>query len=105
MVIRNSDRIEVLNTQDTEILLNLSTGGAAFLYPEGVRKDQVIIMNINDTAIQGLVIYCRRRSDGYRVGVRFSLLSPDEQAAVNRMVETFSYGVPLKFSIVPLPVM
>ncbi|MBN1757266.1 MAG: PilZ domain-containing protein [Chitinispirillaceae bacterium] len=105
MVIRDSERVEVLKAQGQEMLLNLSHGGAAFLYSRPLPKDQVIVMRINDTFIDGLVMYCHQRTDGYRIGVCFSGMGPEAQAMVNGMIDAFSCGVPLQFSVEDEPVL
>jgi hypothetical protein len=105
MTIRDSERVEVLQAHECESLLNLSTKGAAFIYPHALHKNQNITMNINDTMLQGQVVYCHQRTDGYRIGAHFAIPSSDIQLAVNRMVDAFSCGVPLQFSVVPLPVL
>ncbi len=105
MAIRDSERIEVLKAEASEILLNLSTSGAAFLYSSQLAKDQPVALRINETTINSQVMYCHQRSDGYRIGVRFVGMSPEEQAMVDGMIATFSCGVPLHFSVDDEPVL
>ena len=105
MVIRDGERVEVLKAQEQEMLLNLSSGGAAFLYSRALPKRQTIVLRINDTLVNGLVMYCHQRTDGYRIGVRFSGMEAGILAQLNGMIDAFSCGVPLQFSVEAIPVL
>ena len=100
MVIRDSERVEVLKAPESETLLNLSTGGAAFLYTQALPENREVVLKVNDVAVRGQVIHTRQRTDGYhRIGVRFSRMPPDIQTAIRNMVDSFSCGVPLHFTV------
>ena len=98
MVGRGSERVEVLDVDGSEMLLNLSTMGIAFLHSDPLEKDRSVTVKINEVLVKGRVVYCNKRTDSNRIGVRFDAGTAEEQSAVKRMVESFSCGVPLKLS-------
>ena len=98
MVSRGSERVEVLDVDGSETLLNLSATGVAFLHGDPLEKERAITLVINEVEVEGRVVYCRQRSDGYRIGVRFDTDTGEGVSAVRRMVDSFSCGVPLRFS-------
>ncbi|MBN1575180.1 MAG: PilZ domain-containing protein [Chitinispirillaceae bacterium] len=98
MVGRGSERVEVLDIDGSELLLNLSTTGVAFLHSGPLEENRSVTLTINEVRVEGQVVYCHQRTDSYRIGVRFNTVTTEEQAAVRRMVDSFSCGVPLRFS-------
>jgi len=103
MTKRNSERVEVIKVEGTENLLNLSATGVAFLFPRKIDKNDPVVVRINEITVEGLVVYCHERTDGFRIGMRFNQLSIQEQTTINKMVESFSCGVPLTFSVITSP--
>ena len=103
MVGRGSERVEVLDVDGSEMLLNLSATGVAFLHSDPLEKNRLVTLTINEAQVQGRGVYCHQRTDGYRIGVRFSTVTAEQQAAVKRMVDSFSCGVPLHFSFAVSP--
>ena len=55
--------------------------------------------------IKGLVMSCHRRIDGYRIDVlRFAIMQA-VPAPVSGMIDAFSYGVPLQFTVEDMPIL
>ncbi|MBN1309662.1 MAG: PilZ domain-containing protein [Chitinispirillaceae bacterium] len=101
---RGSERVELLNVDGSETLINLSRTGVAFLHANPLEKNRLVTVRINEVPVRGRVVYCRKRTDGYRIGVRFNAGTAEEQSAVGRLIDSFSCGVSLRvsFEISPL---
>lgn len=99
MTERGSERVEVLKTGESECFLNLSVSGVGFISPQPLSENSRITIMINNLPVDGVVVYCSKRTDGYRVGVKFEKMTQDIQTHLGKMVESFSCGVPLNISI------
>lgn len=103
MAERISDRIELIGSENSERLLNLSATGAAFVFPRELQKGDPVAVRINELTIEGNVVYCHTRVTQFRIGIRFLPLPFEMQAEINKMVDSFSCGVPLRFTIITSP--
>jgi hypothetical protein len=99
MLCRSSERVEVLDVHGSEIILNMSAAGAAFRYPHAFERNQTVRLTINEVIVEGRVVYCHKRTDACRIGVRFTAIQKNDQSALTALVESFSCGVPLQFSL------
>ena len=99
---RASERIEFLGADDSDenMLIDLSATGAAFVYHAEEQKDAQISVKIRDFTVDAVVVYCKPRTKGFRIGLRFIDVSADVQTMLNTTVEEFSRGVPLACEIV-----
>ena len=99
---RGSERIEFVGNDESSknILIDLSTTGAAFLFDSEQKKDTPISVAIKEYTLDAVVVYCQQRADGYRIGLRFTNVPADVQSALKTLVEEFSRGVPLTCEIV-----
>jgi len=92
---RKAERVEFLSTDETpaDLLIDLSTAGAAFLNSRELKPETRITLKINEFALDALVIYCHQRSnDGYRIGTLFRNVGPDVQKGLEDLVDSFSRG-------------
>ena len=92
---RKAERIEFLSGDDmhADLLIDLSTAGAAFLNSRELKPETRITLKINEFAIDALVVYCHQRSsDGYRIGTLFRNVSPELQKGLEDLVDNFSRG-------------
>jgi hypothetical protein len=99
MTERGSERVEVLHVGKSENFLNLSVTGAGFISSQPLSKNSRVTISINAMRLHGYVVYCKKRNEGFRIGVKFNSMAPEVQSEVGKMVESFSCGVPLKISI------
>jgi hypothetical protein len=99
---RVSERVELLGVdeQAQKALVDLSATGVAFIYPVEVKKGAKLSVKIKDYVIDALVIYCRQRADGFRIGMQFRNVPPDLQKGLKILVDEFSRGVPLSCDVV-----
>lgn len=99
---RISERVELLGVDDgvTKALIDLSSTGVAFIHPAEVKKGANLSVKIKDYVIDSVVVYCRQRADGYRIGMQFRNVPPDMQKGLKILVDEFSRGVPLTCEVV-----
>jgi len=97
---RESERIEFINTDEVDQpLVDLSRGGLCCLFSGKKEKGEKVAIALGDLSIVGEVMYCRERSQGFRLGVRFTQVDEAQVEKLNELVETFSRGVPISCSI------
>jgi hypothetical protein len=94
---RASERIEFLNLNGTNepTLFDLSKTGVCCGHSVKKAKDSVLTVVINSLRIKARVIYCQERSPGFRLGMHFEGVTPDQQRALSDLVDKFSRGVPI----------
>ena len=101
---RQFERIEHLSVEGEDhekSLIDLSTAGAAFLYPREIKAGNKVSLKIKDYLVDALVIYCHKRADdGYRVGTRFRNVSAETQKKLETLVDDFSRGATLSYSCI-----
>ncbi len=94
---RSSERIEHLGSEPT--FFDLSSTGACCLHTQEVAKDSVVSVKVNELIVKAKVRYCSPRTDGYRVGLEFAELTPDQRKVIADTVDKYSRGVPVVCSI------
>ncbi|MBN2036459.1 MAG: PilZ domain-containing protein [Chitinispirillaceae bacterium] len=97
MVERGSERIEYLNPGDTKkkALLDVSSTGAAFIYPERKEPGSTLVVKIKERQLDAEVVYSQQRLEGFRIGVQFQNVAADMQEELEKIVDEFSRGVPI----------
>jgi hypothetical protein len=94
---RASERIEFINlnggTEPT--LFDLSKTGVCCGHNVKKEKDAVLMVVINNLRIRARVIYCQERTPGFRLGMHFESVTPDQQKTLSDLVDKFSRGVPI----------
>ena len=97
---RSSERIEMLNSFGEPIsLFDLSKGGACCFHEDKKDKGETVEVSIKDLSLRATVVYCQRRTDGYRLGLKFVDVPDEKQALLASLVDRFSRGVPLECRI------
>ncbi len=98
---RKSERVEMITPTGSETpLYDLSKTGVSCYYPKPKVKNNFIMVQINTLSIKAKVIYCQKRTEDYRLGLQFWNVLPELQEKLNKVVESYSRGVPITFSIV-----
>lgn len=102
MLERKSDRIEMITPSGAKQtpLYDLSKTGVSCLHSEPKVKNNFVMVKINDLVLKAKVVYCQKRKDDYRLGLQFWNVLPERQEKLNRIVESYSRGVPASCSIV-----
>jgi hypothetical protein len=98
---RASERIEYLNLNSAEepTLFDLSKTGVCCGHTVKKAKDAVLTVVINNLRIKARVIYCQERMPGFRLGMHFEGVTPDQQKQLSDLVDQFSRGVPLSCKV------
>ena len=98
---RQSERIEFLSdTVELQRFFDLSKTGVCCRHTKSLQKDEVVSVQINDLVLSAKVAWCTPRTDGFRVGLQFIKLTPDQSRALDDLVERYSRGVPVKVDLV-----
>jgi hypothetical protein len=98
---RQSERIEFLSdTVELQRFFDLSKTGVCCRHTGLLQKDEVVSVRINDLVLSAKVAWCTPRTDGFRVGLQFVKLTPDQAKALDDLVERYSRGVPVKVDLV-----
>ena len=97
---RMKERIELLNSGDNGVILDLSATGAAVFSRVLKQKSSQINLEINEVIFRAKVIYCLGRTDGYRIGLQFEKQTDEIKKNLEDLVDKFSRGVPLSCRIV-----
>jgi hypothetical protein len=94
---RASERIEFLNLNGANepTLFDLSKTGVCCRHNAKKNKDSILMVVINDLRINARVIYCQERDAGFRLGMHFEGVTPDQQKKLGDLVDKFSRGVPI----------
>jgi c-di-GMP-binding flagellar brake protein YcgR len=102
---RTSERIEYINLGESDegSLFDLSTTGACWHSKKRVEKDAVVSLKINELILKAKVVYCRERSDGFRLGLQFLNISAEQQKKLNECVDAFSRGVSITCGVIEKP--
>ncbi len=90
---RSSERIEYIGSEQK--FFDLSSSGASCLHTQDIAKDSLVDMRVNELHVKAKVRYCAGRTDGFRVGVEFVDLTPDQKKAIAETVDKYSKGVPV----------
>ncbi|HUI92590.1 MAG TPA: PilZ domain-containing protein [Chitinivibrionales bacterium] len=98
---RASERIEFVNVNGSQVpaLFDLSKTGVCCFSAKKLDKGAVASLTINKLSIKARVIYSQDRLDGFRVGMQFIEVTPQQQETLNDLVDKFSRGVPLSCTI------
>jgi hypothetical protein len=100
MMSRKSERIEFIGADETtEVLVDLSTGGACCYNDSEKTAGSFIVLNINSVAIRAKVRYCQKKSDRFRLGLQFDGNSTEIQKKIHDLVDQYSKGVPLTCTV------
>jgi hypothetical protein len=98
---RASERIEFLNLNggSEPTLFDLSKTGVCCRHDIKKDKDAVLIVVINDLRIRARVVYCQEREPGFRLGMHFEGVKPEQQKSLSDLVDKFSRGVPISCKV------
>ena len=98
---RKSERIEFLqlNGPTEPTLFDLSKTGVCGFSAKKLEKGAFAFVKINAVRLKAQVIYCQDRTDGFRVGMQFCDLTPDQKTGLGDLVDKFSRGIPISCSI------
>jgi hypothetical protein len=99
---RKNERIESLNPvydDPTQALCDLSTTGVCCFNGKGYEKNTIVTVVLNTLEVKAHVVYSQEIRNGFRLGLRFGTLTPEEQQKVNSLVELFSTGTIVSCSI------
>ena len=102
MLERKSDRIEMITPSGAEQspLYDLSKTGVSCLHTEPKVKNNYVMVMVNELKIKAKVIYCQKRKKDYRLGLQFWNVLPEVQEKLNKIVESYSRGVPVSCAVV-----
>lgn len=97
---RQSERIQMLGGDDDEqTLIDLSKGGVCCYHDRMLKKGDTVAVTIRGLTVDAKVIFCARRSIGFRLGLQFLNVGSSAQNQINELVERFSRGVPLDCAV------
>lgn len=96
---REHDRVEFIAPDSSAKICDLSPSGACVFRSESIDRNSFVKVRIGELVLRAKVIYCRRRTDGFRIGMQFWNVLPEKRATLNDMVDRFSKGVPLECAI------
>jgi hypothetical protein len=98
---RASERIEFLNLNggNEPTLFDLSKTGVCCHHTEKKAKDAVLMVAINNLRIKARVVYCQDRTPGFRLGMHFESITPEQQRILSDLVDKFSRGVPISCKV------
>ncbi len=96
---REHDRVEFVAADSTARLADLSPSGACIFRSEVLDRNSFVKIRIGELVLRAKVIYSRKRTDDFRIGMQFWNVLPEKRIALNDMVERFSKGVPLECRI------
>lgn len=99
MTVRNGERIQNLNFNETGIIIDFSTSGIAILASKERPKDSVLTVVLNENRIKTKVIYSMASDDKFRVGMQFIDADADSESIISDLVEKFSKGISIICSI------
>ncbi|MDD5675736.1 MAG: PilZ domain-containing protein [Chitinivibrionales bacterium] len=99
---RSSERIQFLNPDDAaqQLFFDLSATGVCCLHDKEKADKSEVLVAVNDQKVRATVVYCQKRTDGFRIGLKFIETTPDKKAALQKIVDGFSKGVGVKCRIV-----
>jgi hypothetical protein len=94
---RASERIEFINLNGANepTLFDLSKTGVCCRHSVKKDKSSVLAVVINDLRIKARVIYCQEHEPGFRLGMHFEGVTPEQQKSLSELVDKFSRGVPI----------
>jgi hypothetical protein len=98
---RKSERIEFLHLNGTSepTLFDLSKTGVCAFSAKKLEKGAFAFVKINTLRIKAQVVYSQERTDGFRVGMQFCELTPDQIKGLGELVDKFSRGMPISCSV------
>jgi PilZ domain len=98
---RKSERIEFLQLNGTAepTLFDLSKTGVCAFSMKKLEKGAFAFVKINTLRIKAQVVYCQDRTDGFRVGMQFCELTPEQKTGLGDLVDKFSRGIPISSSV------
>ena len=69
---RGSERIERIGSAERKSsFFDLSKTGVCCLTEKKYNQDSSVLVRLNDLTLSAKVVYCRKRTDGFRVGLQF----------------------------------
>jgi hypothetical protein len=71
---------------------DFSASGISCFFDQAIESGTKIRLKVNDTQIIGKVAYCRRRSEGFRLGIEFVEVNSTQRQRLDDIVESFSTG-------------
>jgi PilZ domain len=94
---RASERIEFINLNGANdpTLFDLSKTGVCCRHDIKQDKGSILTIVINDLRVKARVVYCQERQPGFRLGMHFEEVTPEQQKSLGDLVDKFSRGVPI----------
>jgi hypothetical protein len=98
---RKSERIELLHPNGTmsPSMFDLSKTGVCAFSAKKLEKGAFVFIKINTLRIKAKVVYSMERTDGFRAGMEFCDLTPEQTKGLSDLVDKFSRGIPISCAV------